>query len=251
MEQARPRASPTRSLGVSGRRLRNATAATVAAIAINALCGGPAANAAAAAIQPFSEFVQGLSAASDEALTAKPEAAIESTAAASEMRQHLLKLYDGVTVGHSFATSDQVFDCVPRKQQPALRLQALTSIATPPPQSPAEALKAPSSSDLSQGKGASATVQGGTEQCETGTIPMRRITLEEMARTPNLQAFFAKGPDGAGHPQLGKPALPQTGKPTLSQYSHGYAHAYQCVKNYGGYGALNFVEPLCRHHLAL
>jgi hypothetical protein len=94
MEHTRPLAALTRPLGVSGRRLRNAAAATVAAIAIDAICG-PLTADAATAIQPFSEFVQGLSATSAEALAARPEAAVESAAAATEMRQHLLTLYNG------------------------------------------------------------------------------------------------------------------------------------------------------------
>lgn len=241
MEHKPPLAARTWPLGGAGHRLRHAAAATVAAIAINAICIPPAASAATA-IQPFSEFVKSLSATSADALAARPEAAIESKAAAADMRQHLLTLYHGVSVDHSFAQTEQVFDCVPVNQQPAMQLQALTEVANPPPQSPAVALKT-SSPAAPSAKSAGTAAQSESEHCEQGTIPMRRVTLDEMARFPNLQAFFAKGPNDAGHPQLGKPALPRTDKPALAQSAHAYAHAYQWVNNYGGYGALNLWNP--------
>jgi hypothetical protein len=145
------------------------------------------------------------------------------------MRQYLLTVYERVTPDRSYALGSQVFDCVPIEQQPGVRLAGLTEIAAPPP-IPADASPVP---DGSRG---GSTAPGVPEPCAAGAIPMRRITLAEVARFRTLRHFFEKGPGSAG--QARRATLP-----ILSAVDHAYAHELQNVKNFGGYGVLNLWDP--------
>ena len=143
----------------------------------------------------FGEFRQGL----DQATLAEYAASrVESPAAFEEMRAHLHDLYDGVHVSHSYEVDGQVFDCIPIMEQPSVRLNGITTIATPPPPStmdagdPSEAAQQAVFFDPSQDKDA----YGNQRSCEEGSIPMRRITLEEMTRFRTLRGFFNKIPEG-------------------------------------------------------
>ncbi len=160
------------------------------------------------------------------------------------MRQHLLRLYDGVSVRHSFLQDSQTFDCIPVDQQPAVRLQGLKSIAAAPSAAPATtdaptAKGGPRALPASQQSKAEFDAFGNAQRCDTGTIPMRRITLQEMSRFETLQKFFEKGPNGAGQVHL----KDQNGSVAPSINGHTYAHEYQHVNNYGGYSVLSLYRP--------
>src|ERR1035438_1117300 len=77
---------------------------------------------------PFSDFVQNVKAADVNAVFALPTAKATDAASVEEMRQHLLKLYDGVNVAQSYVVGPQTIDCIPTMQQPAVRMLGLTSI---------------------------------------------------------------------------------------------------------------------------
>src|SRR5207249_8761685 len=82
-----------------------------------------------------------------------------NAAAFEEMRQHILKLYEGVQVSHSFTVGSQTYDCVPIEQQPAVRLLGLKGIAAPP----ASAAPAPGPAEVNgagQGPGKAAGASG-------------------------------------------------------------------------------------------
>jgi hypothetical protein len=74
--------------------------------------------------------------------------------------------------------------------------------------------------------------------CSAGTIPMKRMTLEEMSHFANLRAFFEKGPNGFGQAVSGD----QLKKPVDSTV-HKHAITYQYVNNLGGQGYLNLWTP--------
>ena len=58
-------------------------------------------------------------------------------AAFEEMRRHLLKLYEGVQVSHSFFEAGHYVDCVPISQQPSLKGRGEQAAKAPPrPTSP-------------------------------------------------------------------------------------------------------------------
>ena len=207
-----------------------------AIIAVAASCGSLAAQTnPATAIVPFGEFVAGLG----------PTHAAAGTPAASavqEIRQHLLRQYGGVQVGHSYMLGDQVFDCVPIDQQPGIRVPGLKQVAAPPPGAPGPA------SPRSSVGGPRAAAQlgsvrrdafGNTQHCDAGAIPMRRVTLEEVGKFGSLRKFFEKGPDGAGRPEVEQRAGPIP--PSFG--GHSYAHEYQNINNYGGYSYLAVYRP--------
>jgi len=49
-----------------------------------------------------------------------------------QMREYILKLYEGVHIQRSFLIGTQTIDCVPENEQPSVRAQPGQKIATPP-----------------------------------------------------------------------------------------------------------------------
>ena len=171
---------------------------------------------------------------------------VKDADAFEEMRQHIFTMYSGVEVKHSFVLHSDHYDCVPIMEQPTVRILGLKSIAAAPPQSlpggpsstgggsefealPATQLSADKQTDEF----------GNSTGCEEGTIPMRRITLEEMTRFPTLREFFQKGPAGAGRPT----ALNSIDKPQSPSDGHKYSLMMQYVDNLGGNSNLNLWNP--------
>jgi hypothetical protein len=184
---------------------------------------------------PFNEFMQSLQSASPAA--AAP-GRVASPAAFSEMRTHLLNTYRGMTVRSSHVLDGATFDCVPVMQQASVRSLGISQVAAPPPSA-----NAPTGANAVRGGATPRQFTNGTDKfgnpmgCETGTIPMRRMTLDEMGRFPTLQAYFQKGPNGAGQIQ------PQSAPPPATLI-HKYAHAYQLLTNYGGTSRLALYKPV-------
>jgi hypothetical protein len=167
----------------------------------------------------------------------------------SEMRAHILGLYEGVEAPHSFMDeTGATFDCIPVEQQPSLRgsAEGVPSAPDLPPLAPglpggaaagegdqgerrdnlADTALAPERRD----------VYGNVMHCPEGTIPMRRVTLEDLTRFETLQDFFAKGPRGAARP-------PRMTEPATVAPTHRWAHAYQIADNGGGHSYLNIWQP--------
>lgn len=179
---------------------------------------------------PFQDFIAKTASANAAEFLARPESHVIDAAAFEQMRQHILTMYQGVEVRHSFLLHSEYVDCVPTEQQPSVRLLDLKGIAQPPPQ-PVE-----HEDGLSAGTTEAATQVGpddrfdrlgNSTECEDNTIPMRRITLDELSRFATLQDFFSKIPDGT-------PEAPA---------SHKYAYTYQTVNNLGGNSGLNLWKP--------
>lgn len=193
---------------------------------------------------PFNSFLENTRTASIVDF-AGPASKVKNDASLEEMRQHILSLYSGVEIKHSFVLNSSHFDCVPIAQQPGAKALGGKAIASAPPESIAkpqggaddEADRASPATQLGTAK--QADEFGNSIGCEQGTIPMRRITLEEMTHFPTLRDFFQKGPDGAGRPSLARPeAAPQS--PTQG---HKYSLMYQNVDNLGGNANLNLWNP--------
>jgi hypothetical protein len=209
--------------------------------------GGPAdAQTGQAALVPFSDFLEEVSGVAFRSYVFRPASRVRTAKSFEDMRQHLLEMYTGVDVRHSFLLATDVFDCVPILQQPTARHFGLQSIATEPPPMPSPGGSRPNSA--SAGRSAIQNEQLGPEQkvdafgnsltCEIGTIPMRRITLEELSRFETLSQYFQKGPDGAG--QIRTPGGHHV--PPADE-SHLYAHSYQIVANIGGSSDINLWNP--------
>jgi Neprosin len=191
---------------------------------------------------PFNDFLKDVARVAPSSFFAQPASRVKTTQSFEQMRQHILSMYEGVSVRHSFLLGSDPFDCVPIMQQPSVRLRGLKSIAAEPPRPPVPRSPPPSNGPASQPMnetgqlrpGQTVDALGNSVICEDGTIPMRRITLDELSRFETLQQFFEKGPDGAGRVltpggQLVPPAVA----------THKYAFSYQNVANIGGSSDLN------------
>jgi hypothetical protein len=214
------------------------------AIAQAAQIQGQPAPSAPTTFVPFNDFVQNVKDADTNSFLARPVAKVNDSAAFEEMRQHILSLYADVDVKHSYVLDSQTFDCIPVEQQPSLRALGLTKAATPPP--------AAATPNSPQGPGGTSTKStrisqipagattdgfGNSLGCETNTIPMRRVTLEELSHFKTLADFFQKGPNGAGHaPNAAKEIAP-------SIYAHKYSFTYQNVYNHGASTNINLWRP--------
>jgi hypothetical protein len=190
---------------------------------------------------PFNNFVRGVTTANPHVWLSRPESRVKTPEAFEEMRQHILMLYRGVHVPHSFLLDIQVFDCVPITEQPSVRFLRL-KIATPPPpiQPPPTQARSPEPGppvggqpDEPQAGGNKVDVFGNAISCDQGTIPMRRITLEEMTRFGSLREFLGK--------EL--PGVPSPASPAITNSDHRHANAQQMVDNNGGGSWLNIWDP--------
>jgi hypothetical protein len=173
---------------------------------------------------------------------ARAESKVAHEDAFSEMKTHILNLYQNVEAPHSFMDEGgAIFDCIPIEQQPALR-GSKAPVPKPPDAPPSEASNHRRherqdhliQSPLNPNK---QDRHGNLMHCPPGTIPMRRITLETLSRFPTLKDFFRKAPPKAvGHP---RPSIEIPGPGA----THRWAHAFQPVVNGGGHSYLNIWQP--------
>jgi hypothetical protein len=191
---------------------------------------------------PFDNFIQNVAQAASGEYLGRPGNKVQDAAALDQMRHHILTMYDGVHVSNSFVLDNQHIDCVPIDEQPSVRLGSVKTIATPPPASalagPSQNASARSTKLTSQfSPGQPFDKFGNHIGCSEGSIPMRRITLEEMSHFSNLKAFFDKGPNGVGRTPQGD------GFKAPVASAHKYAYTYQYVDNLGGSSTLNVWRP--------
>ena len=78
---------------------------------------------------PFDQFMANTA---SVAFNSATMAKVANAAAFAEMRQHIVNLYQGVHVTHSFVQGSLTLDCVPIEQQPSVRTLGLKGIAAPP-----------------------------------------------------------------------------------------------------------------------
>lgn len=141
-------------------------------------------------IIPFRRFIERVRAAGASEYLHRPDSVILDEASFDEMRSYILRYYDEVTPVASFADAGgAVFDCIPVEQQIALRGQ--TSQVSVPPAPPA-GVQVPGTPPPQQ--------SGNAASAPPGTVPVRRITLEDLARFPTLDHFLNKIPMSRGKP---------------------------------------------------
>ena len=189
-------------------------------------------------IQSFRDFVESLIRARYEDFAARPEAKVASPEHFEEMRQHVLGLYAGVEAQHSFLElGGRPVDCIPIEQQPSLRN---SGPPVAPPSGPPPLASDAASGELPTGEPARQLHPewkdryGNAMWCPQGTIPMLRITLEQVTRFRTLRDFFSKAPGGGRHPRFGGPR---------SAAKHKWANAYQNIANVGGASAIQICMP--------
>lgn len=205
---------------------------------------------------PFDEFIGQVESVKADSFEGSPLARGADGIGEAEfgaMKAHVLSLYKGVKVAHSFATPDgDVVDCVPIEQQPTLSHPALKGHAmqlTPPEAEPlppqnGRATAGPKASmvdaQLAEGK----LDQFGNEMsCPDGMIPMHRLTLEEMARFKTAQEFFQKTPGGGMHPGQMRARREAEATPSDIHTGHHYGTGAEGVNNIGGSSLLNVWSP--------
>jgi len=151
----------------------------------------------------FKNFMQSTLGASSAMYITRSGTGVKDASAFEEMRQHILSMYQDVHVSHSFERDNIHVDCVPIMEQPSVRLLGLKEIATPPP---AIHRLTNNSEDFLAGERIVPVVSqvdlenpfdefGNSMVCEDQTIPMARITLEQLTRFPTLHQFFEKSPN--------------------------------------------------------
>lgn len=185
-------------------------------------------------MKSFAEFRRDTEQATHEGFRTLRGSRVRSAAAFEEAKQHVLSLHRGVHVQASFEdAAGQVFDCVPIEQQPALR-KSDGQVAAPPTR---QALPG----QLAMVSTAAASLRSPTgtlASCPAGTVPIRRVTLEEVSRFETLDHYLRKH---------GRPRRRSTQRrPLLEEATtapHEYAHASQAVANIGGHSILSVWDP--------
>ncbi|MGX7002453.1 neprosin family prolyl endopeptidase [Caballeronia sp. KNU42] len=163
------------------------------------------ANPNAGGIKPFKEFIDELHASKPEHFLGMPGSRVSHEEKFSAMQAHLLKLYDGVNAQHSFVDENgSVFDCIPVEQQPGLK-QSREAIPVAPdlPQagnSVGAAKQARNTAHMQMLAADRKDQYGNVMDAPEGTIPLRRVTLENLSRFDSLQDFFKKSPLGSATP---------------------------------------------------
>ncbi len=194
---------------------------------------------------PFDRFVEDTRTVRSNQMF-RADSRVREASTLEEMRGHVLRMYEGVHVTHSFVQDSAHFDCIPVEQQPTARLFGLDSIAQEPPQSILmgyaagndDAAEGPTNQASQANPVSAADEFGNSTTCEEHTIPMRRITMTEMAGFSSLREFFQKG---STEPRRGvdgefiAPSSPSDG--------HKYSIMYQNVNNLGGGSSLNLWDP--------
>jgi hypothetical protein len=196
-------------------------------------------------IPSLRSYVESLDGAAFASLSAPESNQVANDEAFSEMKGHVLGLYEDVEAVHSFVDqAGGIFDCIPIEQQPALR-DSTDAVPTAPDRPVVEADTPATRGDDDEMRDSSTGHElgpnrqdwfGNAMQCPRGTIPMRRVTLEALTRFPTLRDYMQKGPSGAGRP-------PRSVEPATVPASHRWAHAYQNVNNVGGQSFLNIWRP--------
>ena len=188
-------------------------------------------------IEVFSEFRRSFSSLQYTDLLAKPGTKVESADAFDEMRVYLQHLYEGVDARHSFVDCrGLIVDCIPFEQHPAVRNSS-------PSLPPLDELATSANEEASEGEPPQFHPDykdkfGNQMFCPEGTVPMVRVTLDQMSQFRTLHDFLRPA-DIERLP--GQAALLEA---ESSQYSaRGYfgyfAAAYQDVPNRGGRALLS------------
>jgi Neprosin/Pentapeptide repeats (8 copies) len=155
-------------------------------------------------IQPFGQFLDALRAKTPENYLNQPSSQIAHEDAFAEMHAHLLQLYEGVEAQHSFIDENgSVFDCIPIEQQAALRhsTEAVPKAPDLPTVAGAPAARGHDVATQIEPLHEHRTDQYGNRMhAPDGTIPVRRLTMENLSRFNTLRHFMQKSPFGSNRP---------------------------------------------------
>src|SRR5262249_42699287 len=148
-----------------------------------------------------------------------------------------------VHVTHSFETANRrIVDCFPILEQPSIK--DLKGAARTIDRQPPRVFEAPHGVDIDQKKSEFPArrsiditlkpgvrdARGNERFCRGDTIPLLRITLDDLTRFPSLEAFFRKGET-------------REGRNIPADENHYYARGVQFVANFGADSWLNVWSP--------
>ena len=136
---------------------------------------------------PFGKFLQGVSNARYSDYTQRTTTKVQNAQAFEEMRLYVLKLYTGVRVVSTYMTNGKSFDCV---------VSASKQIPPPPASVPTQ--------NTGSTPGGQSNVSN-SAFCKQGSIPMQRVTLDQLVQFSTLQAFLTKSPGGPSLPPVPPP----------------------------------------------
>ncbi|HEY7081404.1 MAG TPA: neprosin family prolyl endopeptidase [Nitrososphaeraceae archaeon] len=194
----------------------------------------------------FPEFLNSLQSAKHLDFSAKLGGKVSDETEFSKMKEHLFDHYKGVEVLHSFVDDDgSIFDCMPIEKQPSV-LHLGQSVAKPPEFPQKERKAGPS--EYGKATMVSSPLKpnlkdkfGNAMSCPSGSVPIRRIGLDELARDNSLQDFLLKVHGRYGRRPDGK--RPQGAFGGADNFSHHWGIGYQDVENIGGQSVMNIWTP--------
>jgi len=158
-------------------------------------------------VVPFKKFLDSVRQTDPESFAAS-EKTVANAKALREMRTHILDRYKGAEAKCSFVDANGfVVDCISLERQPLLR-GTREAVARATARHNAE----------------SAGDRDGRTDCPGGTIPVRRVTLEEMSKFEDLQMFFRE--NLAGNDTRRPPEVTPSGIGP-----HRWEYAFQSVAN--------------------
>ena len=172
-----------------------------------------------AGIQPFQEFLNSVHSADPARTLHGMSDAVANESAVADMRTHVLRYYEGVEAEHSFVDENgSIFDCVPIERQPSLRRSAEpvpTAPDLPTAGSAGREADPRQAEHVEQLHSDRKDRHGNRMYAAAGTIPLRRLTLESLARFGSLQQFMQKSPFGSAVPPMTSPANGSGGTQTV------------------------------------
>jgi hypothetical protein len=164
----------------------------------------------------FTDFHNHVKSATYESYKKKKGVKVQNKAAFEKMRAHLLDRHKNYPVKHTFVQDGHPIDCVPINQQPSLQSKLLAGhkVQLEPPAFPRSkevkgGKKAPAKAEASKGgKKAPGKIQpirlalrkgqkdklGNEMAAPAGTIPIRRLTLDDLTRFRTLEDYQSQRP---------------------------------------------------------
>src|SRR5262245_22456766 len=138
----------------------------------------------------FNDFLQR----TRSAQLALPNDTFANSAELERMRTHILSLYRDIKPVHSFIDEGgQYFDCFPADEQPGLRRPdgSMGKLASPPQPIPTPGTdRVPADAPPNMAEKPKEDEFGNRRECPTGSVPIRRLTLEAMARFRTMKDYF-------------------------------------------------------------
>lgn len=148
------------------------------------------------AFVPHEQFISNTQKATYADYAKRPGAKVANEKEFLRMKAHVLSMYEGVVVKNSFVMEMNGYvDCIDATTQPSLRRAGKQlTIQTPP-----KAVAVEERPEERKGEGVPPMLSrekkdrfGNVMFCESGFIPLRRVTLEELTRFATLDDFFNK-----------------------------------------------------------